>query len=119
MLPRQFRLPATIRLKHPDSYLSSSFLVKISQNELQESRFGFIIGKAVAKEAVTRNRARRLLRSCIEERLSDIETGYDMLFLLKKGIIDKDRETLASEIERLLAQKKLVKNSRNHEKDIT
>jgi ribonuclease P protein component len=115
MLPRQFRLPANIRLKHPDSFHSASFLVKIATNERSESRFGFIIGKAVAKEAVTRNRARRLLRSCIEERFSEIKTGYDMLFLLKKGIIDQDRETLASEIETLLTQKKLLAISQNNE----
>jgi ribonuclease P protein component len=95
------------------------FLVKFSPNELDVSRFGFIIGKAVAKEAVTRNRARRLLRSCIEERLSEIKPGYDMLFLLKKGIIDKDRETLASEIEKLLIHKKLLQISRKHETDTT
>ena len=119
MLPRQFRLPATVRLKHPDSYYSTSFLVKIAPNELHESRFGFIIGKAVAKEAVTRNRNRRLLRSCVEERLSEIKPGYDMLFLLKKGIIDKDRETLASEIAKLLTQKELLRISQKHETNTT
>jgi ribonuclease P protein component len=115
MLPRTFRLPASIRLQNPETYFSASFLVKIAPNDLQESRFGFVIGKAVAKEAVTRNRARRLVRSCIEEQLTEIKSGYDMLFLLKKGIIDKDRESLASEIEKLLTHKKLLRISKNHE----
>ena len=110
MLPRQYRLPANIRLKNPITYVSPFFLVKFSPNNLDYSRFGFIIGKAVAKQAVDRNRARRLLRSCIEERLEQIENGHDMLFLLKKGIIDKDREALTSEIEKLLTQKKLLKD---------
>ena len=110
MLPRQYRLPASIRLKNPYTYTSPYFLVKISPNNEQHSRYGFIIGKAAAKLAVDRNRARRLLRSCIEERLDQIAVGHDMLFLLKKGIIDKDRETLSSEIVKLLTIKKLFKD---------
>ena len=111
MLPRQYRLPAAVRLKHPVTYHSDFFLVKIATNDLTYSRFGFIIGKASAKLAVDRNRARRLLRSCIEERLEQISGGYDMLFLLKKGIIDKDRDTLYAETEKLLTHKKLLKDS--------
>jgi ribonuclease P protein component len=119
MLPRQFRLPATVRLHHPDSYQATSFQVKIASNKQSVSRFGFIIGKSVAKEATTRNRARRLLRSCVEDRLTEIKTGYDMLFLLKKGIIDKDRETLASEIAKLLTHKKLLLLSQDNETHTT
>jgi len=113
MLPRQYRLPASVRLKNSTTFASPYFLVKIAPNDLSYSRFGFIIGKAVAKQAVHRNRARRLLRSCIEERLEQISSGHDMLFLLKKGIIDKDRETLSSEIEKLLSLKKLLKDLPN------
>lgn len=109
MLPRQYRLPANVRLRNAAVYLSPFFLVKFSSNELAYSRFGFIIGKVAAKHAVDRNRARRLIRSCVEERLEQIAPGHDMLFLLKKGIIGKDREALTSEIEKLLTQKKLLK----------
>jgi ribonuclease P protein component len=109
MLPRQFRLPASIRLSQPNIYTTPYFVVKIAPNELPYNRFGFTISKAIAKHAVDRNKVRRVLRSCIEERLNNMHGGYDMLFLLKKGIIDKERETLASEIEKLLTQKKLLK----------
>jgi ribonuclease P protein component len=110
MLPRQYRLPANIRLSNPITYSSPSFHIKFSPNNLDCSRFGFIIGKVVSKKAVERNRARRLVRSCIEERLQKITSGHDMLFLFKKGIIDKDREALTSEIEKFLTQKKLLKD---------
>lgn len=107
MLSRQYRLPANIRLIHPVIGASSYFLVKYAPNELAYNRFGFIIGKAVAKQAVHRNRARRLLRSCIEERLDRIGGGYDMLFLLKKGIIGVEREILFNEIDKFLGEKGL------------
>ena len=113
MLPRHYRLPAKVRFMHAQIDATAYFTVKYVPNNLSQSRFGFIIGKAVAKQAVIRNRARRVLRSCIEERLERIAPGYDMLFLLKKGIIDKDRETLSSEIEKLLSDKKLFKDIPN------
>lgn len=108
MLPRQYRLPARIRLTHSHIYTSQYFIVKSAPNELPLNRYGFIIGKAAAKEAVTRNRARRLLRSCIEERLEAVKPGHDMLFLLKKGIIGLEREILLSELDKFLTEKKLL-----------
>ena len=108
MLPRQYRLPARVRLTHPHIYASPYFTVKSTSNELPLNRFGFIIGKAVAKEAVTRNRARRLIRSCVEERLEAMKPGHDMLFLMKKGIIGIEREILLSELDKFLTEKKLL-----------
>ena len=109
MLPHKYRLPANLRLNNPQTYVTPFFVVKFTMNDSTVSRFGFVIGKAVAKDAVHRNRARRLLRSCIEDRLEDIQNGYDMLFLLKKGIIDSEKETLRTEIEIFLTRKNLLK----------
>ena len=108
MLPRKYRLPANLRLNQAQTYSTPFFVVKFAPNELIQSRFGFVIGKAVAREAVSRNRARRLLRTCIEDRLENIHTGYDMLFLMKKGIIGVKREILVKEIEKFLAEKVLL-----------
>lgn len=107
MLPRQYRLPANFRLTHPQTYTTPYFMVKYSSNNLPHARFGFVIGKAVAKQAVHRNRARRLLRSCLEERIENIRHGVDMLFLLKKGIIGVEREILNKEIHVFLEKKSL------------
>lgn len=107
MLPRQYRLPASVRLVNPYTYSNFFFLVKFAPNELPLNRYGFIIGKAVAKEATERNRARRLFRSCVEERFEEIKVGHDMLFLLKKGIIGVEREKLLGELDKFLTEKKL------------
>src|SRR5579872_1892261 len=108
MLKRQFRLPARSRLKRPFTFSTDLFTVKYATCTLPYSRFGFIVTKAVDKRAVVRNRMRRVLRSCIEERLSLIVPGYDMLFFLKPGIIGKEREELCGEIEKFLAEKHLI-----------
>ncbi len=61
------------------------------------------------KRAVVRNRAKRVLRSCIEEMLDSLQNGYDMLFLLEKGIIDKKRSEIYEELKKILIDKKLLK----------
>jgi ribonuclease P protein component len=107
MLPRHYRLPAHIRLRHPRYYKTSEFLLKVSANNLPYSRFGFLVRKSIDKRATARNRIRRVFRSCIEEMLGEIQNGYDMFFLFEKGIIEKNREELYQELRTLLSQNNL------------
>lgn len=109
MLKRQHRLLASVRLKTPNSFSSSAFILKIAQNNLPESRFGFIVRKSLDKRSVKRNRVRRIFRSCVEEMLDQVISGYDMLFILQKGSLDLDRETIYQEIERIFKKKKLLR----------
>lgn len=108
MLQRQFRLPASTRLKHPVTYRTSLFMLKVTKTENADSRFGFIVRKAVDKRAVIRNRIRRLFRSCIEDLREQIAPGYDMLFFLEKDIMDKHQGVLKKELESFLQGKKLL-----------
>lgn len=108
MLPRNHRLPASIRLKHPTFIRGKNFTGKFSDNDLSYSRFGFIVKKAVDKRATTRNRIRRLFRSCIESLLVEVKPGYDMLFFLEKGIIDTQQAELLQEIRTILSEKRLL-----------
>lgn len=107
MLPKQFRLPAQVRLHHPYSFRTSLFMLKSAKNELAYSRFGFIVKKTVDKRATSRNEVRRKLRSCIEELRPKIKPGYDMLFFLEKGIMGKTREEMCTEMVALFTAKGL------------
>jgi ribonuclease P protein component len=108
MLKKEFRLPAYSRLSHPKTIRSSTFLLKLAPNDLSLSRFGFIIGKKKDKSAVARNRIRRKFRACIEELSLAIKPGYDMLFFLERGIIEKNHEELLVEIRELLQSRRLI-----------
>jgi len=108
MLPKQYRLPANVRLKNPSSLSTPNFLLKVSKNDSPSSRFGFVVRKAVDKRATVRNRIRRLFRSCIEEMREEIHPGSDMLFLLRIGILEKQREALYNELHSFLQDKKLL-----------
>lgn len=109
MLKKPNRLPATQKLKTSSFCKTPTFSVRISKNNLPDNRFGFIVKKAIDKRAVTRNRIRRVFRSCIEEMFAEIKSGHDMLFFLEKGIIDRKRELILKDIHSLLFEKGLLK----------
>ena len=109
MLPREYRLPATTKLSHSRYLKTPLFGVKYSQNDISVSRFAFVVRKSVDKRAVARNRIRRVFRSCIEDLREQIISGYDMLFFLEKGIIDKQQLDLCLELQKVLQQQRLLK----------
>ncbi len=108
MLSREYRLPATTKLSHSRYLKTPLFGVKYSKNDLLISRFAFLVRKSIDKRAVARNRIRRVFRSCIEELLTEIVPGHDMLFFLEKGIIDKQQRDLCVEIKKFLQQQHLI-----------
>jgi ribonuclease P protein component len=108
MLSREYRLPATAKLTKAQFFKAPLFRFKFTTNDVSNSRFGFVVRKSVDKRAVARNRIRRLFRSCIEEMLLEIVPGYDMLFFLEKGIIDKHQAELCKELRTTLKQKNLL-----------
>jgi len=108
MLPREYRLPASTRLVRARFTKTGTFGMKYGENNLGVSRFAFVVKKSVDKRAVVRNRIRRLFRSCIEEMREQIVQGYDMLFFLEKGIIDKQQADLCEGLQIFLRQKNLL-----------
>lgn len=108
MLQQQHRLPGTVRLKSPISFSSPSFFLKVAENNLSQNRFGFLVRKTDEKRATDRNRIRRVFRSCIEEMLPEIQPGRDMLFILKRQILEMKREDLYNELHAFFKQKNLL-----------
>jgi len=109
MLKKTNRLPARQKFDNPNLFRSSLFTAKFSKNNMEVNRFGFVVRKALDKRAVARNRIKRLIRSCIEEMIDEIQSGWDMLFVLEKGIIGKERKEIFLEVKRFLIERKLLK----------
>ncbi len=110
MLKKQFRLnvkqyysshtPITNRT-------ASFFRLRFSQNGLGYNRYGFVVSKRVDKTAVGRNRAKRLLRGCIENLSEQMKPGYDMLFIIQKQFIHDESITICNEVKSVL-EKELI-----------
>ena len=108
MLQKQYRLPAATRLRNSLSFISPLFSLRVSNNNLEYSRYGFLVKKTVDKRATVRNRIRRLFRSCIEEMLGEIKAGQDMLFILNNKIVEMKREDLYNEVHSFFKEKHLL-----------
>lgn len=109
MLKKEYRLPIKTKRLPASSYKSQTFRLMVARNNLNISRFGFIISKKTAKKAVCRNRIKRVFRSCIEEMQDKVVKGYDMLFILQKNSLSNNRENFCQELGKLFSEIKLIK----------
>lgn len=110
MLPKKYRLPLRERITPELQVHADVFSLKVRRNTLKESRFAFIVSKRIAKLAVDRNSTKRTLRQYVQERLTQVQPGYDMLFVAKKVLKVKDMALVCKEIDQELAKKSLLIN---------
>lgn len=108
MLQRQFRLPFGEKKPPLYSYKTPYFIVKVFSSSLQSPRFGFVVSKKTAKNAVSRNRVKRQVRAVIEEHLSQIKSGYDILFIVQKGALGAKTADIRQVTKSFLERKQLI-----------
>jgi ribonuclease P protein component len=104
MLPRAYSLRGESAFrkikKHGKLYQSKNFGVSVLKRDNDKhSRFGVIISTKISKSAVNRNRVTRAIKLAIRNNLFRIPTNYDMVFLTKKGIVEKLTGEIMREID--------------------
>jgi len=113
MLPKKYRLNDFWEIERVKKggrlFQSSSFGVLVFYgNEKQNSRIAFVVSLKIAKRSVERNRAKRLLSEAVRGFLPLIKPGYDLVFLIKKNLIGKNRQEVEKEVERIFKIGKLI-----------
>ena len=106
MLKKENRL-TSFRQSESRNVPTPLFNLKISKNNSEFSRFGFVISKKVSSSAVVRNSAKRKIRSIIEENLSHVPAGFDLAFYLKKEIISAERLSVGVELIKIMKKESL------------
>ncbi len=80
---------------------SEILTVKFLENNLNRTRFGFIVSKKVSKKAVARNTVKRRLREQIRLKLTKFKKGFDIVIIAKKNIVRKESKDIGRVIEEL------------------
>jgi len=60
--------------------------LKIKKNNLESSRFGFVVSKKFSKKALVRNKIKRRLRELIRISLPNIKKGIDGIIIIMPGL---------------------------------
>lgn len=76
--------------KEGESFKNSFLILKMAQNNLKESHFGFIISKKVSQKAILRNKIKRRLRDIIQQNIKDIKKGIDIVLIILPGLEKKN-----------------------------
>jgi ribonuclease P protein component len=101
MLKRANRLSKIVRGIGGNKYFSPLFQVKVSENNTDKARFGFIVSKKIDKRAVIRNQTKRVLRSAAETFLNNLK-GKDIIIIAKKNLLPKEKEEVVEELSKIL-----------------
>lgn len=89
MLPQRNRLKKNRDFKKLFEKGKSSkedFLyLKVKKNNLESSRFAFVVSKKISKKAVIRNKIKRRLRELVKIKLTQIKKGLDIIIVVTPG----------------------------------
>ena len=72
--------------KNGRGFKEGSLYLKIDKNNLQSSRFGFVVSKKFSKKAINRNRIKRILREVVKERIDAVKKGMDIVIVVSPEI---------------------------------
>ena len=80
--------------------------LKVVKNNLDASRFGFVISKKFSKKAVIRNKTKRRLSEIIKAKLPEIKKGMDAIIVVMPGA-ENEFQKLEDTIDKLFKKAKL------------
>jgi ribonuclease P protein component len=78
-------------------------------NDLNLTRFGFVVSKRIGK-ATVRNRVKRLMRESIRTRALGIPSGWDIVLVARKPSAGRSYWEIAAAVEELFRRSHLVED---------
>lgn len=85
-------------------------ILKILPNDLDKSRFAFIVSKKFSKKAVDRNKIKRKLREAVYSNLKKNQNGTDIIVIANPGLEVKNFKEIKEIISNLFKKAKIINN---------
>lgn len=102
MLPKENRLHVDKEIKSliksGQSFFLPEMVIKYKANQEDITKIGFIVSTKVDKKAVVRNKVARHLREVSRELFPKLKTGYSVLIIAKKQVLELDFATIKKQI---------------------
>jgi len=94
-------------IKKGERFWDIFLFLKVIKNNLRIVRVGLVISRKVSKKAVERNRIKRQLSEILRIKINEINSGYDLVFFVKKGIKTRSFSEIKESVEALLKSAKI------------
>ncbi len=82
-------------------------ILRLANNSLKNSRFGFIVSKKVSKKASLRNKLKRRLREAVRVKIKKIKTDIDGLLIAAPGLERRNFWEIDNSINKIFLRAKL------------
>lgn len=109
MFKRENRLVPGIRFNNSRIVSVPQFILKQKENGLTINRFGIVVSKKIDKRAVGRNKIKRFFRKALMDMFEKMNSGHDILIVVRKEIIGKTKEENLLTIKSALGKAGLLK----------
>jgi len=113
MLPSLYRIRRSKDFeevfKRGKSFSNEYYLIKVRENGREFSRFAFSLPVKLFRKATERNERKRKLREVVRTLFPDIKEGYDVIFVAKEGIKEKDYWKIKKSVTEILEKARLMK----------
>ena len=83
-------------------YQSPLFGMLVMSENVEETKFGFLISKKVSKRAVDRNRIRRLMAEAVRFKINEIKKKVWVVFLVKRKMLTVKQDEVKLEVENMM-----------------
>lgn len=84
------------------------FFLKLVKNNLNVSRFGFVVSQKVSKKATARNKIKRRFRTIIRLMIKQIKPGFDVVIIAQPSIIKNTYQEIREMMQKLFKKNHLL-----------
>lgn len=113
-MKKEFRLKSSeeiLEIKQSGkSFISPYLVLSVFPNQCAKTFVAVTASKSVGN-AVKRNRCKRILRATIQPLFCDIASGYNILLIARKNLLDTKFEDVSNSTKTLLVKAGLLKET--------